>query len=108
MATSLPAELDQDETHDALARRTREQQAQLREEAAQEMQFSEASYAEASDAIQARFNGLSADDLFFVAVCVYATPEKFVTLAYRDFRPGLSEEARGRQASESVASVRVK
>lgn len=107
-ATLLPAELDPDERHDALARRIREQEAQLRTETEQEMRFSEARYADSGDTIQARFNGTSVDGRFFVAVCVYAAPEKFVTLAYRDFRPGLSDEVRGRQASESVASFRVK
>jgi hypothetical protein len=29
-------------------------------------------------------------------------------MSYRDFRPNLSEETRGRQAGESVASFRVK
>ena len=106
--TELPAELDGDERHDALARRIREQEAQLRTESEQEMRFSPARYAESNATIQARFNGTSADARFFVAVCVYAAPQKFVTLSYRDFRPGLSDEARGRQASESVASFRVK
>jgi hypothetical protein len=58
--------------------------------------------------IQARFNGVGQGTEAFFAVCVYAAPLKFLTLTYRDFRPNLSEEARGRQASESVASFRVK
>jgi hypothetical protein len=106
--SQLPAELDADERHDALGRRIGEQISALREEGGSGTQFSEARYAEARDAIQARFNGMSeAGDLFF-AVCVYATPSKFVTLLYKDFRPNLSEESRGRQASESVATFRVK
>ena len=57
---------------------------------------------------QARFHGVSEANTSFFAVCVYAAPLKFVTLTYRDFRPNFTEEARGRQASESVASFRVK
>jgi hypothetical protein len=106
--THLPAELDSDERHDALNRRIDEQLGKLREEGGADTHFSEVRFAEARDAIQARFNGMTtAGDLFF-AVCVYAAPAKFVTLAYKDFRPNLSEESRGRQASESVATFRVK
>lgn len=105
--THLPAELDPDERHDAISRRVEEYMAALREEAGEEVRFSEMRIAEAQDAIQARFNATRGND-FFVAVCVYAAPLKFVTLAYRDFRPNLSEESRGRQAGESVASFRVK
>lgn len=105
--THLPAELDPDERQDAIARRVREHMAALRGEAGDAVHFSEVRLAEAADAIQARFNAAAGSD-FFAAVCVYAAPRKFVTLAYRDFRPNLSEEARGRQASESVASFRVK
>lgn len=105
--THLPAELDPDERQDAIGRRVREHMAALREEAGEDVRFSEVRLAEAQDAIQARFNA-SASSKFFAAVCVYAAPHKFVTLAYRDFRPNLSDEARGRQAGESVASFRVK
>jgi hypothetical protein len=105
--THLPAELDPDERHDAISRRVKEYMAALRDEAGEEVQFSEVRLAEARDAIQARFNATRGND-FFVAVCVYAAPLKFVTLAYRDFRRNLSEESRGRQAGESVASFRVK
>ena len=105
--THLPAELDPDERHDAISRRVKEYMAGLREEAGDEVRFSDVRLAEAQDAIQARFNAIRGDD-FFVAVCVYAAPLKFVTLAYRDFRSSLSEESRGRQAGESVASFRVK
>lgn len=107
-ATRLPAELDADERHDAIARRVRMQMDELRAETSAECKFSEVRFAEASDAIQARFNGVAEAQNTFFAVCVYAAPLKFVTLTYRDFRPNLSEEARGRQASESVASFRVK
>lgn len=103
----LPAELDPDERQDAIARSVHEHMAALRAEAGEDVRFSEVRLAETQDAIQARFNASARSD-FFVAVCVYAAPRKFVTLAYRDFRPNLSEEARGRQASESVASFRVK
>lgn len=111
----LPAELDADERHDALARSVREHRGALAAEAGVECRFSEVRLAEASGAIQARFSAVagsaagasSGPDLFF-AVCVYAAPRKFVTLTYRDYRPNLSEETRGRQASESVASFRVK
>jgi hypothetical protein len=107
--THLPAELDPDEVHDALSRRIKEQMASLGEEAGGETcRFSEVRFAEARDATQARFNGISAAGDLFFAVCVYAAPAKFVTLTYKDFRPNLGEEARGRQASESVATFRVK
>jgi ankyrin repeat protein len=105
--THLPAELDPDERHDAISRRVKEYMAALRDEAGEDVRFSEVRLAEAQDAIQARFNATRGNDLF-VAVCVYAAPLKFVTLAYRDFRRNLSEESRGRQAGESVASFRVK
>jgi hypothetical protein len=106
--THLPVELDADERHDAIARRVREHMSQLRTDANDPCRFSEVRFAEASDAIQARFHGVAESNEAFFAVCVYAAPLKFVTLTYRDFRPNLSEEARGRQASESVASFRVK
>lgn len=105
--THLPAELDPDERHDAISRRVKEYMAALRDEAGEEVRFSDVRLAEARDAIQARFNATRGND-FFVAVCVYAASLKFVTLAYRDFRRNLSEESRGRQAGESVASFRVK
>jgi hypothetical protein len=106
--THLPVELDADERHDAIARRVREHIGTLKEDGGPGSRFSEVRFAEASDAIQARFNGVAETGDAFFAVCVYAAPLKFVTLTYRDFRPNLSEEARGRQASESVASFRVK
>jgi hypothetical protein len=106
--TRLPVELDADERHDAIARSVRESMSQLRADAGGACRFSEVRFAEASDAIQARFNGVAESNEAFFAVCVYAAPSKFVTLTYRDFRPNLGEEARGRQASESVASFRVK
>ena len=106
--THLPTELDADERHDAIARRVNEQMALLRADGGEGCHFSEVRFAEASDAIQARFNGVGNGNETFFAVCVYAAPLKFLTLTYRDFRPNLSEEARGRQASESVASFRVK
>lgn len=105
--THLPAELDADERHDAISRRVREHMGTLSQDAG-ECRFSEVRFAEASDAIQARFHGVSEANTSFFAVCVYAAPLKFVTLTYRDFRPNFTEEARGRQASESVASFRVK
>jgi Ankyrin repeats (3 copies) len=107
-AIHLPAELDADERFDALSRRIKEHMNMLRESASQECHFSEVRFAEARDAIQARFNGMTESGDQFFAVCVYAAPEKFVTLTYRDYRPSLTEEARGRQASESVARFRVK
>ena len=106
--THLPVELDADERHDAISRRVREHMAQLRVDGGEGCRFSDVRFAEASDVIQARFNGVAEKNDAFFAVCVYAAPLKFVTLTYRDFRPNLSEEARGRQASESVASFRVK
>jgi len=106
--THLPAELDADERHDAIARRVKEHMAVLVETAGGPCRFSDVRFAEASDAIQARFHGVAEQPDAFFAVCVYAAPLKFVTLTYRDFRPGLSEESRGRQASECVASFRVR
>jgi hypothetical protein len=106
--THLPAELDPDERQDAISRRVKEHIAQLREEAGEDTQFSSVHRAEARDAIQARFSALGKSNDLFAAVCVYAAPLKFVTLTYRDFRPNLPEEVRGRQASESVSSFRVK
>lgn len=106
--THLPTELDADERHDAIARRVKEHMAGLREDGGEGCKFSEVRFAEASDAIQARFHGVAEANHAFFAVCVYAAPLKFVTLTYRDFRPNMSEDARGRQASESVASFRVK
>jgi hypothetical protein len=106
--THLAAELESDQRDEEIARTVDAQMATLREDGGQGSRFSEVRYAEASDAIQARFNGVSATDDTFFAVCVYAAPRKFVTLTYLDHRPNLSEEARGRQASESVASFRVK
>jgi hypothetical protein len=106
--THLPVELDADERHDAISRRVREIMAQLRVAGGDGCRFSDVRFADASDVIQARFNGVGDKNDTFFAVCVYAAPLKFVTLTYRDFRPNLSEEARGRQASESVASFRVK
>lgn len=106
--THLPAELDADERHDAISRRVKEHMVALSEETEGSCRFSEVRFAEASDAIQARFNGVGEGRDAFSAVCVYAAPLKFVTLTYRDFRPNISEEARGRQASESVASFRVR
>ncbi|MBS2018757.1 MAG: ankyrin repeat domain-containing protein [Deltaproteobacteria bacterium] len=104
----LPVELDADERHDAISRRVKEHMQALRDEVESEVRFSEVRFAEASDAIQARFNGTGANNDAFFAVCVYAAPLKFVTLTYKDFRPQLTEEARGRQAGESVAAFRVK
>lgn len=104
----LPTELDQEGLQDALARRLDEEISALRAEAGGAARVSEVRCAEASTGLQARFNGMSESGDLFFAVCVYATPAKFVTLTYRDFRPSLPEEARGRQASESVASFRVK
>jgi hypothetical protein len=106
--THLPAELDPDEQKDAISRRVKEHMAQIRVEAKGDCRFSEVRLAEARDAIQARFNATAETGDLFVAVCVYAAPLKFVTLSYRDFRPNLGEESRGRQASEAVASFRVK
>jgi uncharacterized protein len=106
--THLPVELDADERQDAIARRVKEQQAQLREEGGDGWRFSEVRVAEASDSFQVRFSAVATSSDVFFAVCLYAAPLKFVTLTYRDFRPNMTEEARGRQAGESVASFRVK
>jgi len=104
----LPAELDPDERQDAINRQAREHMASIRLEAGDDCQFTEVRFFEANNVVQARWSGLSPANSFFVAACIYATATRFVTMAYRDFRPNLSEETRGRQASESVASFRVK
>ena len=104
--SKLPAELDADERHDAIGRTVRDRMRTISAEAP--CRFSEVRFAEAHNATQARFYGSPEGGAPFYAVCVYAQPAKFVTLTYRDGRPGLGEEARGRQASESVARFRVK
>jgi len=106
--TRLPAKLDPDERQDAISRRVKKHMAQLREEAGDDCQFSSVHSAEARGAIQARFSAVGKTNDLFAAVCVYAAPLKFVTLTYRDFRPNLPQDVRGRQASESVSSFRVK
>lgn len=103
---NLPEELDPDERQDAIARNVADLNARLRREATGECRFSEVRFLEADQTTQARWS-VSASDVF-VAACIYAAPKRFVTLAYRDFRPNLSDETRGRQAGESVASFRVK
>ncbi len=105
--TLLPAELDPDEREDALARSIGENKARLAAETGATYTFSEVRFAEATNGLQARFSA-AAGTSSYCAVCVYATPLVFVTLTYRDFRPNLPEETRGRQAGESVASFRVK
>ena len=129
--THLPAELDPEEQKEALALKVRELTARAREDAPG-CHVSEVRIVEANHTTQARwtvaFDEANACDLavasshgdpcgqtrtstspaFFVAVCIYATRARFVTLSYRDFRPNLSDETRGRQAGESVASFRVK
>jgi len=70
--------------------------------------FSPVRAAEAGDVVQVRFNGVDESRDVFFAVCVFGARDKYVTLTYEDFRPGMSEDARGLQAQESVASFRVK
>ncbi len=106
--THLPAPLDPDERQDAIARKVHEHIAQVRSETGEDCRFTEVRFLEAGNTIQARWSGSSPSGSFFVAACIYATPTRFVTMSYRDFRPNLSEETRGRQAGESVASFRVK
>ena len=110
--THLPAELEGDEREEALARSVGGQKALLADQAGEGCRFSPVRVAEAGDATQARFSAAVVSPMgdveAFFAVCVYAAPTKFVTLTYRDQRPSLSEETRGQQASESVASFRVK
>jgi ankyrin repeat protein len=103
----MPAELDPDERHDAISGRVRDHMARIRAEVP-DCQFGDVRFLEAAAMTQARWTAASVSGAFFIAACVYAAPTKFVTLAYRDFRPHLGAETRGRQASESVASFRVK
>ncbi len=103
---SLPEELDPDERQDAIARNVGQLNAKLRAETTNECRFSDVRFLEADGTLQARWSASSPD--MFCAACIYAAPMRFVTLAYRDFRPNLSDETRGRQAGESVASFRVK
>lgn len=105
---NLPEELDPDERQDAIQRNVSQLNAALRKETESECRFSEVRFLEADSTMQARWSVTSADGQLFVAACIYASPLRFVTLAYRDFRPNLSDESRGRQAGESVASFRVK
>lgn len=105
--THLPAELDPDERQDAILRKVREHMALLRKEV-EDCTFTEVRFLEADHTTQARWSASSVAGDLFVAACVYATALRFVTLSYRDFRPNLSDETRGRQAGESVASFRVK
>ncbi|AKU98087.1 Ankyrin repeat protein [Labilithrix luteola] len=104
--TLLDEPLDDDEREQDLAARMREHRASLRATSPSKWRFSEARLVQANDATQARFHGSCSD--VFAAVCVYVAPTKTVALTYRDFRPNLEEEARGRQATESVASFRLK
>lgn len=106
--TDLPAQLDPDERQDAIGRNVQEHMAQVRSETGDDCQFTEVRFLEAAGATQARWSGSSTSGSFFVAACIYATNARFVTMSYRDFRPNLTEETRGRQAGESVASFRVK
>lgn len=106
--TDLPAQLDPDERQDAIGRKVHEHMAQVRAESGDDCRFTEVRFLEADGATQARWSGSSPSGAFFVAACIYATPSRFVTMSYRDFRPNLTEETRGRQAGESVASFRVK
>jgi len=104
--TRLPAHLEPDERHDAIGRKVEEHMAQVRGELGGDCRFTEVRLLEAGSTTQARWDASSSS--VFVAACVYATPTRFVTMSYRDLRPNLSEETRGRQAGESVASFRVK
>lgn len=105
---NLPEELDPDERQDAIQRNISQLNTALRRETESECRFSEVRFLEADSTMQARWSVTSADGQLFVAACIYAAPMRFVTLAYRDFRPNLNDETRGRQAGESVASFRVK
>jgi len=106
---NLPEELDPDERQDAIARNVSAQNSKARAEAScSEVRFSEVRFLEAAESTQARWTVSSDDGNLFIANAIYARPRRFVTLAYRDFRPNLSEETRGRQAGESVAKFRVK
>lgn len=106
--TQLPEQLDPDERQDAIGRKVQEQMADIRAEAGADCRFTEVRFLEADHTTQARWSGSSPSGAFFVAACIYATPLRFVTMSYRDFRPNLTEETRGRQAGESVASFRVR
>jgi len=104
--TRLPAELEADERHDALARNARAG-VDMWLRALPAARSSPVRLLDAGPTTQARF-AVTAPEVF-IAVCTYAVPDRFVTLTYRDERPGeLTEEARRRQAGESVASFRVK
>lgn len=103
---NLPEELDPDERQDAIGRKVRELNASIRQEATTECHFGDVRFFEADGTMQARWVATSPE--MFVAACIYAAPMRFVSLAYRDFRPNLNDETRGRQAGESVASFRVK
>jgi hypothetical protein len=106
--THLAAELDPDQRDDAIGLEVRKRMTQVRAEAGDDCRFTEVRFYEADHAIQARWSGCSPTGAFFVASCIYVSKTRFVTMSYRDFRPNLTEETRGRQAGESVASFAVK
>ncbi|MBX3228792.1 MAG: ankyrin repeat domain-containing protein [Labilithrix sp.] len=106
---NLPEELDPDERQDAIARNVAAHNAQTRAEAeGAEVRFTEVRFHETPESMQARWTATSMGGNLFVANAIYALPTRFVSLSYRDYRPNLSDETRGRQAGESVASFRVK
>jgi ankyrin repeat protein len=101
------ATVDPSDWSEVIARTVNDSMTAILEESA-DCRFSGVRFFEAGEVTQARWSGSSPSGSFFVASCVYATPGRLVTLAYRDYRPNLSDESRGRQAGESVASFRVK
>jgi hypothetical protein len=100
-------DVDPEDRPETVARHVNEHMSRIKVEVP-DCRLSPVRFFDAGDTTQARFAGSSEAGSFFVAACVYATPDRFVTLSYRDFRPNLSDETRGRQAGESVASFRVK
>lgn len=106
--TNLTARIEPDERQEAVEREVRAHMWRIRRETGEDCRFSDVRFLEVGPVLQARWSGASPSGAFFVAACVYASSTRFVTMSYRDFRPNLSEETRGRQAGESVASFRVK
>jgi len=104
----LKAAFDHDAEKEAIGDKVKEHMARILREETPDCKFTEVRFFEADHTRQARWTGSSKSGSFFVAACIYAATDRFVTLSYRDFRPNLTDETRGRQAGESVASFRVK
>lgn len=98
---------EDDDQSERLTDAVRKEQRRL-SEATGSCTFSEVRVVRARDTVQARFYGSEDASGVFFAVAIYAAPDKTLCMTYRDFRSAIGYEARSRQASESVASFRVR